>query len=122
MHSHSRKTGYRYGWSRRVFIFLFFAAAFLLLGAIVMLLWNAILPEVTSARPLSYWQALGLLVLSRILFGGFRFGRPGDKTEYWKKRREWREKWMNMSEEERARFRESWKKRCGGRNEGKEKD
>ncbi|MCB9298577.1 MAG: hypothetical protein H6559_36505 [Lewinellaceae bacterium] len=99
---------------------MFFAAAFLLLGAIVMLLWNAILPEATSARPLSYWQAVGLLVLSRILFGSFRFGRPGGKTEYWNKRREWREKWINMSEEERARFRESWKRRCGGKSQGEE--
>ncbi len=113
MHSHSRYDRPRHGFRLRVAIFLFFAAAFLLLGAAVMLLWNAILPEVTSARPLSYWQALGLLALSRILFGGFRFGRPGGAPEYWQKRREWREKWMNMSQEERARFREAWRKRCG---------
>ena len=113
MYSHSKNTGFRHGWRRRIFIFLFFAAAFLLLGAVVMLLWNAILPEVTSARPLSYWQALGLLALSRILFGGFRFGKPGGGPASWKKRREWREKWMNMSEEERAGFRASWRKRCG---------
>ena len=117
MHSYSRSYRSRFGWGRKIFIFLFFAAAFLVLGAIVMLLWNAILPEVTSARPLSYWQALGLLVLSRILFGGFRFGRPGAAPAYWKKKREWREKWMDMSEEERARFRDSWQKRCGRKEE-----
>ena len=118
MHSHSKNLQSGFGWGRRIIIFLFFVAAFLLLGAIIMLLWNAILPEVTSARALSYWQALGLLVLSRILFGSFRFGRPGGAPAYWKNRREWREKWMNMSEEERARFRESWRKRCGRQSEG----
>ena len=117
MYSHSNYSRYNRGAGRRVFIFIFFAAAFLLLGAIVMMLWNAILPEVTSARPLSYWQALGLLVLSRILFGGFRFGKPGGGSEHWKKRREWREKWVNMSEEERAQFRASWRKRCGKKGE-----
>lgn len=98
---------------RRLLRGAFFTAALLLLGAIVMLLWNAILPAVTAAKPLSYAQALGLLVLSRILFGGFRFGRPGGPPEYWRKRREWREKWMNMSEEERAQFRDAWRKKCG---------
>ncbi|MCB0584409.1 MAG: hypothetical protein KDD06_03655 [Phaeodactylibacter sp.] len=113
MYSYSKYSRSTRGPGRGIFIFVFFVAAFLLLGAIVMLLWNAILPEVTSARPLSYWQALGLLVLSRILFGGFRFGKPGGGPATWKKRREWREKWMNMSEEERAQFRASWRKRCG---------
>ena len=46
-------------------------AAALLFGFVVMLLWNAILPQVVNAAPLSYWQAVGLLVLSRILFGSF---------------------------------------------------
>ena len=40
-------------------------------GAIVQLLWNWLLPEILSARPISFWQALGLLALCRILFGGF---------------------------------------------------
>ena len=117
MHSHSKYYRNHRSPGRKLFIFLFFTTAFLLLGAIVMLLWNAILPEVTSARPLSYWQALGLLVLSRILFGSFRFDRPGKAPEYWKKRREWRDKWMNMTEEERAQFRESWRKHCGRKRE-----
>ena len=105
------------GW--KVFIPLFFIAAISILGAVVMLLWNAILPEVTSAKPLSYWQALGLLVLSRILFGGFRFGKPGRGREFYKRKREWRDKWVNMSEEERAQFKESWRQRCGKKREEK---
>ena len=46
----------------------------LFFGLIVMLLWNAILPTAIHAGELNYWQATGLLVLSRILFGGWGGG------------------------------------------------
>ena len=87
-------------------------AAVLLLGFIVMLLWNAILPEAINAGKLTYWQAVGLLVLCRILFGGFR-GRPGQQPQHgWRGGPPWRGKWMNMSDEDKTKFREEWKKRC----------
>ena len=38
-------------------------------GGVVMFLWNAIIPEVTGWKPLTYWQSIGLLVLFKILFG-----------------------------------------------------
>jgi hypothetical protein len=100
---------------RRFFFFpLIPIAAALLLGLIVMLLWNAILPQVVNAAPLSYWQAVGLLVLCRILFGSFFKGRPQfNSRSGWRGGAPWRSKWMNMSEEEKAKFREEWKKRCG---------
>jgi hypothetical protein len=41
-------------------------------GYFVMLLWNGVLPHVTAAQPISYWQAVGLLVLARILVGGLK--------------------------------------------------
>jgi hypothetical protein len=79
-------------------------------GLVVMLLWNAILPSVTGVEKLSYWQAVGILLLSRILFGGIW---PGKKAHHKSpKARMWRNKWMNMSEEERAQFKEEWKHRC----------
>jgi Ca2+/H+ antiporter, TMEM165/GDT1 family len=48
-------------------------------GAAVQLLWNWLLPSLVGARQITFWQALGVLALSRILFGGFggRHGRPG---------------------------------------------
>ena len=98
---------------RRFFIFLFITAGLFAVSAIVMLLWNAILPDLVHVEPINYWQAMGLFALSRLLFGGFRFGggrhrggppfgNPGFK-----------EKFMNMSEEERAAFRASWRDKCG---------
>ena len=40
-------------------------------GEIVMHLWNWLLPPLLGWRELTFWQALGMLVLCRILFGGF---------------------------------------------------
>ena len=105
-------------WRRRRFFFFPFiaAAALLLFGAIVMYLWNAILPEVTSVHPITFWQAIGLLVLSRILFGGFGGGRwRGGRRHMHRGGPHFREKWMRMNDEERARFRAEWRERCGRR-------
>jgi hypothetical protein len=86
-------------------------AVLALLGIAVMLLWNALVPELFRAPPLRYWQALGLLILSRILFGGLR-GRGWHG--HWRQR-SWRERWENMTPEERARLREHFQRRCGHR-------
>jgi hypothetical protein len=87
-------------------------AAVLLLGIIVMWLWNFIFPSALHAERITYWQAVGLLVLCRILFFGFR--RPyGTRPGMWRGTGpHWRQKWMNMNDEERAKFVEEWKKRC----------
>jgi Ca2+/H+ antiporter, TMEM165/GDT1 family len=81
-----------------------------LLGYTVMLLWNHILVAVVSVSVISFWQAMGILVLSKILFGGFH-GRCGScKGGHWKN--EMKEKWHGMSEEEREKIKQEWKNRC----------
>ncbi len=99
---------------RRFIFFIPFmiAAAVLLFGGLVMWLWNNILPAVLGVGTLTFWQAVGLLVLCRILFGGFRGGRPGGRPGWSRRGPEWREKWMNMNEEERSKFRAEWRERC----------
>jgi hypothetical protein len=83
--------------------FLIGMVALAALGEVVMLLWNLILPDLFAGiRPIDYWHGLGLLVLSRILFGGFHghHGRLG--RQHW-------EKWASMTPEEREQFRkERW--------------
>lgn len=98
---------------KKFFIFIPFiiAAVILLFGWIVMLLWNAILPSTVHAGEITYWQAVGLLILTRILFVGFggkRFGGPG-----FKERMYWKQNWSNMTDEEKAKFKEQWRMRCG---------
>lgn len=54
-----------------------FIAIFALLVWATMLLWNALLPAIFGIVTITYWQALGLLVLGRLLFGGFGRGGGG---------------------------------------------
>lgn len=83
-------------------MFTFAALALALLGYVVMSLWNAVLPAVTGLHAITFLQALGLLALSRILFGGFRgWGRRGG---HWRGRMQAR--WEQMTPEEREKFRD----------------
>ena len=79
------------------------------LGFIVQNLWNWLGPAVFGARTITFWQALGILILSKVLFGGFR-GRPGHDGQW---RRRMRERWEQMSPEERQRFRQDAFRACG---------
>jgi hypothetical protein len=86
-----------------------------LLGFITMQLWNGLVPDLFGGPHVSFWQALGLLLLSRILFfgGPGRFARGGGR-ERW--RRRFQERWEKMSPEERERLRGEWGSRCGWRH------
>lgn len=77
-------------------------------GAVVMLLWNWLLPSLFSVRLITFWQALGILLLCRILFGrfGFRNRRPD-----W--RRRFDERCDHMTPEERDQFRQRMRERWG---------
>ncbi len=99
---------------RRYFFLLFIPVLLAVLGGVVMVLWNAVLPDVFGWRRVTYGQALGLLVLCRILFGGFHFGPRRFGPPFGGPPPHVREKWMRMSEEERDKFKEAWRKRFGG--------
>ena len=63
---------------------------------VVMLLWNWLVPAVFSGPVLTYWQTLGLLILSKILFsgiGGGRRYRSHSREHYCKDREKWRERY-----------------------------
>jgi len=83
-------------------------AALLVFGFVVMSLWNWLAPAVFGARSITFWQALGILFLSKILFGGFR-GRPG-YGRHWRRRMNAR--WEQMTPEERETFRRGMASRC----------
>ena len=91
------------------FAILFGIAALFLFPLLVKALWNWLMPAVFHLGMITYWQALGILVLSKILFGGFR-GRPGPHR-YW--RRRMMERWAHMTPEEREKLRQSMQARCG---------
>ena len=68
-------------------------------GAIVQLLWNWLLPPLVGARPITFWQALGLLALCRILFGGL--GGRGHGRGFRGARRSGCGHWERLTPEER---------------------
>lgn len=96
-------------WIRRIagFIVLAIAGAFVF-GGVVMLLWNALLPALFHLPVIGFWQALGLLLLTKILFGGFRGGGPRGHFKD-----KMKQKWMNMTPEQKEKFKQEWGRRCG---------
>ncbi len=84
----------------------------------VMYLWNWLVPALFAGPVITFWQALGLLALSKILFSGL--GKRG----HWRNRHSgpwrpyWKEKWNAMTPEDRERFKEKMKdKWCKPRQE-----
>ncbi len=98
--------GGRFGGGKRFFgMALLVVVGIAAMGAVVMLLWNWLMPTLfTGAGQIDYWHALGLLLLSKLLFGGGR--------GHWHARRQ---HWESMSPEERAQFKEHFRSRWGNR-------
>jgi hypothetical protein len=78
-------------------------------GGVVQYLWNWLVPALFGWREVSFWQALGMLALCRILFGGF--GLHGSGHSNFRRRME--ERYGCMSPEERQRFRQRMRERFG---------
>ncbi len=71
------------------------------------------MPAISSLKPVSYWQAIALWLLSRILFAGFGHWtkNPSPGGGPWN-RGAWRNKWMNMSAEDKEKLQQRWRDRC----------
>lgn len=89
-------------------------ALFILIGGLVVReLWNWLLPPLFGWPTLTFWQALGMLALCRILFGGLGLHSSDRSRSHRRMRRRWAEKWERMTPEERARFRMTMRGRWG---------
>ena len=91
-------------------------ALFFALGFVVMALWNWLMPPIFGLHTITYWQAYGLLILSKILFGGLRGGGHGGHR--CQDRHDWRERMAErlekMTPEEREKFSQTVRGRwCG---------
>jgi hypothetical protein len=87
-----------------------FVALLFLLGFVVMWLWNWLMPALFGLKSIGYWQAFGLIILSKILFGGFARSGGGGGYRRRRLRERWRqrmwERWEEMTPEEREKFRQ----------------
>jgi hypothetical protein len=86
------------------------SAIVFLLGYGVMSLWNWLMPVIFGLTTITFWQAIGLFVLSKIFFGSFK-GRGGGGPHFWKQRMA--ERMERMSPEDKEHFREKMKSRWG---------
>lgn len=101
-------------WIKKGVMILFFGiVAVLAFGFIVMGLWNAILPAVLGVKAITFIQALGILLLSKILFGGFGSRNGWRGSNAWKEKM--KQRWDKMTPEEIENFKAEWKNRCGSR-------
>ena len=90
--------------ARFIFIPLMAAAFLSLISFVVMSLWNAFLPQIIHVEPINFWQAGGIFILCKILFG---FGKPGgfrrDRADF---KERWAQRFETMTPEERERFKD----------------
>jgi hypothetical protein len=78
-------------------------------GEVVRQLWNWLLPPIFGWHQITFWQAFGILALCRILFGRLGLGGASRSNI----RRRMVERWERMTPEERERFRQGMRGRCG---------
>ncbi|HEV8273443.1 MAG TPA: hypothetical protein VGQ04_19145 [Chitinophagaceae bacterium] len=94
-------------WAKFILLFILLAPiAIFVFGKVIMLLWNNILTPVLHVSEITFWQGLGILVLAKILFGGF--GGRGGSSYYYRKQRMM---WNTMTPEQKEKFKEQLKNR-----------
>ncbi|MGN7820334.1 hypothetical protein HGH92_06835 [Chitinophaga varians] len=91
-------------------------AFFALVILLTQVLWNNLIPELFHGPVISYWQALGLLVLGKLLFGWHGHKPGGGKWGGgWRQRKEWKEKLANMTPEQREKIKQRFRQYCDPR-------
>lgn len=89
---------YRFFKAVKIVLMVFVGSA--VFGFIIQHLWNWLMPAILGLHAITFWQAIGLFVLSKILFGGFH--RHGPRGRWG---RQMNERWAQMSPEDREKFR-----------------
>lgn len=113
-------------WGKKIAGFIVLGiAGVLLVTYLFMVLWNMLIPEIFNGPTLTYFQAIGLMVLAKMLFGfggngwgskqhwGAKFEHNQDKRSAWKEKIE--AKMASMSDEEKEKFKNSMKGWCYGK-------
>ncbi|MBV6647585.1 MAG: hypothetical protein KI790_19160 [Cyclobacteriaceae bacterium] len=93
-------------WKWKMGLLILLGGAAIIFG--FMLLWNALMPGIFGLPEISVLQGVGLLLLSRLLFGswGGKKGYHGNRKKWWMHKM--KHKWQHMSPEQREKFRDHW--------------
>ena len=102
-----KKTFYK---ARFILIPLGVIAFLSVISFIVMNLWNYLLPGILHVSAITFWQAMGIFILCKILFG---FGKGGHRGGAPWVRHKMAERFKNMTPEEREKFKQQMEYRCG---------
>ena len=97
-------------------VIIFGTIAVFVFGQVVHYLWNWLMPALFHLPLITFWQALGVMALGWILFGGLRgregWGHRGGRFGgAWQRRMQGR--WEKMTPEEQEKMREWMRNRCG---------
>jgi hypothetical protein len=92
---------------------VFLIIAIFVFGEAVYHLWNWLAPSLFHLPAVTFWQAVGLLALSWLLFGGLRGFSGAGRGHRGRWQHRMKERWEQMTPEEREKFRESMQGRCG---------
>jgi hypothetical protein len=84
--------------------------ALTLIGFVTMSLWNWLVPDLFHGPVINFWQALGLLLLSKILFWSFG-GKSHSSHNNGPWKYYWRNKWSNMTPDDKERFKQKMKEK-----------
>ena len=87
---------------------IFFVAVLFGLSYVVMQLWNYSLVKAANLNAIDFWQAMALLILSKVLFG---FGMGG-RGKPWSRKRSWRREPPHLTDEQKAAFKDKWNAHC----------
>lgn len=90
-------------------------AFFALVILLTQVLWNNLIPELFHGPVISYWQALGLLILGKLLFGWHGHKPGGGRWGGWRQHKEWKEKLANMTPEQREKMKQRFRQYCDPR-------
>ena len=120
MHMHSNRSWLARGVARGVAATVAIAVAIAVISWVVMSLWNWLMPTLFGLVRITYWQAFGLFVLGRLLFGGFR-GFRGRHHHHrhrgrLRHRRHMHERWQQMTPEQRESFSRGLRRGCSWRH------
>ncbi len=98
-----------FGGRRKYWLAPLFLIGLALLVFVTMHLWNSLMPGIFHLPLINYWQAAGLLILARLLFG---FGGHHRSHQWNYRHSHLHERWAQMTPEERLKFKEHWKDHC----------
>lgn len=77
-----------------VMVGLLFAVAFAIVFAfLVKLIWNSLMPAIFDLREITFWQAFGIIILAKLLFGSF----GNHRHDRWKKDSRYTPPWHRLS-------------------------